>query len=76
MAETAQVQPIPYTLYYRNGNNPHPQQKNFYLPTKDMKTVIERSKKHCETMGIRFVQVRPLWTNLDEEEKAMMRNDG
>lgn len=58
-----------YTLYYRQGMNPHPLQKNFYFEG-DLHSAIVRSRKHCELMGIKFISVRPFLSNIDEEEKG------
>ena len=57
-----------FTLYYRQGMNPHPMQKNFRFPG-EFKYAIERGKNHCENMGLRFISVRPFIINLENEEK-------
>lgn len=60
-----------FTLYYRQGMNPHPMQKNFRFAG-EFKQAIERGKSHCENMGLRFITVRPFITELDMEEKRSM----
>jgi hypothetical protein len=59
-----------YTLFYRQGNNPHPLQLNFILKTTEMRVVMERTKKHCDLMNYRFVRVQPFMTDLDRAEKV------
>ena len=72
----AQVLPqILYSLYYRQGNNPHPQFTFFYLPATDMQKVTARAKRHCEVMNYRFVYVRPAIVDLDKEENLLFQKD-
>ena len=63
-----------YTLYYRT-DGPHPQLVSFYLPSKDMKFVVERAKRFCETMRYRFVHVKPAIIDLDAEEERHLQRD-
>ena len=63
-----------FTLYYRQGRNPHPQFTFFDYPSKDMKLVVERAKRFCDQMSYRFVNVQPSVTDLDKEE-AINRGD-
>ena len=63
-----------FTLYYRQGRNPHPQFTFFDYPSKDMKLVVERAKRFCDQMSYRFVYVQPSVTDLDKEE-AINRGD-
>lgn len=65
---TVTVDPSIFTLYYRQGMNPHPMQKNFKF-TGEFKGAIERGKSHCENMGLRFITVRPFLSELDADEK-------
>ncbi len=58
----------PYLLYYRQGSNPQPQFFVFYHESNEIRKVVERIKKHCELMNLRFVNVRPLIVDLDETE--------
>lgn len=74
-AETVTKQNLPdvpgkiiYVLYYRQGNNPHPQFLFFYHSSSDMKIIAERAKKHCDFMNFRFVYVRPAVVDLDKAE--------
>jgi hypothetical protein len=66
------VDSVLYTLYYRKGDNPHPQFLFCWLPTQDMKFVADRVKKHCEAMNYRFVYVRPTIVDLDKAEKSAL----
>ena len=59
---------IPYILFYRQGNNPNPQFFMFYHHSREIRKVVERIKKHCELMNLRFVNVRPFIVDLDEAE--------
>ena len=61
-------QKIPYILFYRQGNNPNPQFFMFYHHSHEIRKVVERIKKHCELMNLRFVNVRPFIVDLDEAE--------
>lgn len=58
-----------YTLYYRQGNNPHPMQKNFFSTGKDLRETVDIAKKHCENMGIRFIRVSPFLSNIRADER-------
>lgn len=59
---------IPYVLYYRQGNNPYPQFFVFFHGSKDLRKVVDRSKRHCELMNYRFVSVKPLIVDFAEAE--------
>ena len=67
--KTVEQPAITYILYYRQGMSPHPQMKGFLLKG-DLQQGIARAKRHCETMGYRFVQLRPFISNLETEEKT------
>ena len=68
---------IPYILFYRQGSNPHPQFFLFYHESADMRKVVERIKKHCELMNLRFVNVRKFVVDLEEvENKAFGQPEG
>lgn len=60
-----------YTLFYRQGRNPHPMTKNFHH-TGSIRDVVERAKKHCEVLGARFVRIEPLFSNLENDERTHM----
>lgn len=60
-----------YTLYYRQGSNPHPQFTSFFMSSVDMQQVTQRAKRHCEVMNYRFVYVRPAIIDLDKEENFL-----
>ncbi len=76
---TAPVKPaataILYMLYFRQGNNPHPQMVFFHHQSKDMKVITERAKRHCEVMNYRFTYVRPAIIDLDREENIFFQRD-
>ncbi len=59
---------IPYLLFYRQGANPYPQFFLFHHPSHELSKVVERIKKHCELMNLRFVRVQPFLVDLDESE--------
>ena len=59
---------IPYLLYYRQGSNPHPQFFVFFHESDNIRVVVDRVKKHCEMMNLRFNNVRPLIVDLDKAE--------
>ena len=63
---------ILYQLYYRQGNNPHPQTVMFYFGGTDMKAVVDRSKRFCEVLNYRFVHVRAAIVDLDREENVIL----
>lgn len=67
-ALTVPTNRIPYILFYRQGSNPHPQFFMFYHESTEIRKVVERIKKHCELMNLRFVNVRPFVVDLDETE--------
>lgn len=58
-----------YTLHYRKSDNPHAMFLFFWAPTRDMKVVVERIKRHCEAMNYRFVHVQPAIVDIDKAEK-------
>lgn len=64
-----------YVLYYREGQNPHPQMKYFNLKG-EFRNVINRVKRHCELMHMRFINVRPFLSDLQEDEKRIGRYEG
>ena len=57
-----------WVLHYRKGNNPHPMTKNFWHEG-SLREVVERAKKHCETVGERFVRLEPFVTDLALTER-------
>jgi len=63
-----------YVLYYREGQNPHPQMKYFELKG-EFRQVISRVKRHCELMNMRFINVRPFLSNLEDDERRIGRFD-
>lgn len=56
-----------YILFYRHGMNPQCQ-KGFTF-NGDLKAAVERAKQHCQRMGYRYIFVRPLVSNLEDDEK-------
>jgi hypothetical protein len=61
-----------WILFYRHGVNPHCQ-KGFYH-NGDIYAANKRAKEHCDVMGYRFIFVRPLIVDIDEEEKIKMQS--
>lgn len=61
-----------YTLYYRQGNNPHPMSKNFFTNHASLQDIVLQAKKHCETLGVRFVRVVPFLNDLRADERKHM----
>lgn len=57
-----------FILYYLQGQNPHPQFFLFSHPSPDIRIVVERIKRHCQLMNMRFVNVRPAIVDLDQAE--------
>lgn len=55
-----------WILFYRHGMN-STLQKNFTLDAPLLKAV-ERAKEHCKVMNYKYIFIRPLICNLDEEE--------
>jgi hypothetical protein len=72
MANTTSA--VSYILYYRQGNNPYPQFFVFNFPSTQIREVVERAKRHCELMQLRFVNVRPFVVDLDEVETKAFGN--
>src|ERR1035437_5665139 len=66
------LEKIPYILFYRQGNNPNPQFFMFYHHSNEIRKVLERIKKHCELMNLRFVNVRPFVVDLDATEAKFL----
>lgn len=62
-----------FTLYYRQGMNPHPVTKTFKF-TGDFRAAIQRAKSHCELMNLRFVHVTPFMADLDADEKRLQES--
>lgn len=59
-----------FTLYYREGQNPHAVFKIF-LDSGEFRGIIERAKKFCERTNKRFVRCEPTIINFDDEEKRL-----
>ena len=57
-----------YTLFFRAGNNPHAMSKHFFL-SGDLRDVVIRAKKHCDTLGYRFVRIEPFISDLAADER-------
>ena len=64
-----------YTLYYRQGNNPHPQQLTFMLNSPKLQDAVRRAQRHCEVMNYRFVSVKPTVVDLDREENFLLNRE-
>jgi hypothetical protein len=75
MSDTKPGIPIPnakslYVLYYRQGANPSYMQKWFEF-SGNLTEAINRGRKHCEIMNMRFLSVRPFLSDLETEEKSL-----
>ena len=57
-----------YTLFFRAGNNPHAMSKHFFL-SGELRDVVIRAKKHCDTLGYRFVRIEPFISDLAADER-------
>ena len=57
-----------YTLFFRAGNNPHAMSKHFFL-SGELRDVVLRAKKHCDTLGYRFVRIEPFISDLAADER-------
>jgi hypothetical protein len=67
---------ILYTLWYRQGSNPHPQFIFFPFPSRDIRTIVDRAKRHCEVMNYRFVSVKATIVDLDHAENFLLNKEG
>lgn len=56
-----------YTLFFRHGVNPRCEKG--FLHEGGFLAARQRAFEHCERMGYRFIFVRPLIVDLDEEER-------
>jgi hypothetical protein len=56
-----------YLLYYHYGTVPWVI-KGFFFDG-PMKDAIIRAREHCLRMGIRFIKIRPLVVDLEEQER-------
>lgn len=57
-----------WTLYFRAGSNPHAMTKHFFLEG-DIRDVVTRAKKHCDTLGYRFIRIEPFISDLALDER-------
>lgn len=55
-----------YTLYYRHGFSVSCSKG--FIHEGGLKSAITRAIKHCEIMGYKYIFVRPMVSNIDEEE--------
>ena len=60
-----------WTMYYRHGMNAN-LQKNFYFEGTLVQAQL-RAREHCDVMGYKFIWVRPLVCNIEEEEAYRKR---
>jgi hypothetical protein len=61
--------PRTWTLTYRYGNQISV--KNFVFDG-TLPEAMHRGRSHCEIMNLRFIIVRPLFVDLDYQEKAYL----
>lgn len=57
-----------YILYYLRGGLHASQQKHFFH-SGTFREVIDRGKRHCDTMSYRFISVKPFISDLSLDEK-------
>lgn len=60
-----------FILYYRKGDSPYPQFLFFFWPGngKNLQPIVERCKRYCDAMNLKFTQVRPAFVDFDEQER-------
>lgn len=56
-----------YVMHYRQGNNPNGV-KGFTL-NGTFREAYERAKQHCALMNYRLIMIRPMISDLDQDEK-------
>lgn len=56
-----------YILHYRQGQNPNCQKGFAFVGT--FREAVARAKHHCGIMGYRFSMIRPMISDLDDDEK-------
>jgi hypothetical protein len=66
-ANPKQLDTRSYIGWYLQGNQ-NPLHKVFEFKG-NLPDAIDRFKKHCERMGIKFIRVRPFLVNLDKQEE-------
>lgn len=57
-----------YVLYHRRKSELFPKPK-FFWHNGDLRSSIERGKRHCEEIGEVFLMVRPFISDLEFDEK-------
>lgn len=58
-----------YTLFYREGRNPHPQFSFIDFPSSStIMNVVARAKEFCDKMGYRFVNIQQSVIDMEKEE--------
>ena len=60
-----------WTIFFRHGMNAN-LSKNFYFDGTQLEAT-RRAQEHCKIMGYRFIFLRPLVCNIDEEEAYKLR---
>lgn len=55
-----------WLIHYRHGMNPGLSKGMYHVG--DVRSAVERAKRHCEMMGYRYVFVRPFVSDLQKEE--------
>lgn len=58
-----------YVLWFRFGSNPHTQPKYFKYEG-SFQDAIQRGRKHCELMSLRFIKVERFFSDFTEEERV------
>ena len=60
-----------WILFFRHGMNAA-LSKNFYHDG-DLQSAVRRAQEHCKIMGYRYIWLRPLICNIEEEEEAKLK---
>lgn len=64
------TQTVRYILYYFKGS-PHAQFTFIDFPAdRTLQQIVERVKVYCNTLGMRFVRIEPMMTDMEKNEKV------
>jgi hypothetical protein len=63
-----------YTLYYLRGGA-HQTYSKMFFHSGPFKACIERGKRHCELMNLRFISVKPFISDLTLDEKVQAERE-
>ena len=60
-----------FVIYYIQGRQV---QQKFFNFSGTLKEAVERAKKHCEVMGLRWLRLDPFISDLDADERFRTEN--